>query len=158
MSTPIWPVSHMAYPLEHTLDVDAIVNDYGGGYEQRIVTDIARSRANGIGGTSTYVGRNRFRIGIPRLQTTDAAAAGTIDNSITALWTFYRDRFYSATDGVKWEAFYWYNPYEQPTTSNWDGVVTVGRYLVRFAQPSLTRTHFVYCLASFDLELVEVVA
>lgn len=163
MAYEVFPVAAMAYPLEQTLDVDAIVNDYGGGYEQRIVLDVARGpRADGEGGTSTYVGRNTFKVGIPRIQYStqpDPSGNPDLDNSVAALWTFYKDRFYNSTTGeVQWEAFYFYNPGENSTKSTWNGTTTTGRYLVRFATPSMTKRQFIHSLYSFDIELVEVVS
>lgn len=166
MAYTLFPVAAMAYPLDHDLDIDAIVNSYGGGYEQRIVLDVARGpRSDGEGTQSTYVGQNKFTIGIPRIQATtqpDPSSNPLLDNSVDALWSFYKDRFYNSTTGeVQWQAFYWYNPGENADKTTWDvgdtAAMKKGRYLVRFGEPSMSKTQFIHSLYSFKIDLIEVV-
>ncbi len=159
----VFPMTAYAYPLTHELRVDAIVNSFGDGQEQRIITSLPRQRADGIGGVNTYIGVNVFKVGIPH-----ALMRGT--NSVEQLWDFYLKTFYE-NGVIKYESFYWYNPQENDATSTWTGdtpssgtnsrgeAVTnqTGRYKVRFAQPNLSKSLFMRCVTSFDLEFVEVV-
>lgn len=174
MAPPIWPITLMAFPMDHQLLVDGVINSFGDGFEQRIVTGLPRLRADGEGGVSTYIGRNVFTVGVPRLQwlTNPIPGNANLDNSTKVLWNFYKDRFYNPSTNVpQWEAFYWYNPVENDDFSTWTGDTpntgtngrgeavseATGRYLVRF-QTGLTRTQFIYCLFRFEIELEEVAA
>ena len=176
MALEVWPISDLYYPLAHRLSVDTVVNPFGGGYEQRIVTDIARGpRADGEGVTSIYVGRNHFTVTINNLRYNSLVHAtnNRIDNSFKKLWAFYKSTFYDATTGaIRWEPFYIYNPIENDNISTWTGetlsngvdsqgnAVTnlTGRYLVRFEQSSISMSRFIRCLFSGSIELIEVVA
>ena len=164
----------MAFPMDHVLEVDGIINNFGDGYEQRLNTGLPRSRADGEGGVTSYIGVNVFTVNVPRLQwlTNPVSGNANLDNSTKVLWKFFKDRFYDVTNNVpQWESFYWYNPIENDDTDTWTGDTTssgtnsrgeavtekTGRYLVRFTQ-RMSRTQFVYCLFRFGLELREVPA
>jgi len=175
MAIPIFPVAAAGLPLTSDLEIDGIINSFGDGFEQRIVTGLPRGpRSDGEGGQSTYIGVNIFEVGLPQLlyPTQPVSGNANLDNSVRALWEFYKDRFYDATNNVpQWEAFYWYNPDENDDLSTWFGDTTkagtnsrgeavteaTGRYLVRFDQ-RLSRIRFVQCVFRFNLTLREVAA
>ena len=175
MAIPIWPIEFMIFPLDSTLEIDGLINEFGDAYEQRFVTGLPRGpRSDGEGAQSTYISVNIFSVGINKIQYASQPVSGNanLDNSIRKLWEFYKDRFYNASTNVpQWEAFYWYNPDENDNTDTWFGdtsksginsrgeAVTeaTGRYLVRFEQV-LTRSRFIRCLFKSNLVLREVAA
>ncbi len=175
MAIPIFPVAAAGLPLDSALEVDGVINNFGDGFEQRIVTGLPRGpRSDGEGGQTTYIGVNVFSVGLPQLlfPTQPVVGNANLDNSVRALWGFYKDRFYDAVNNVpQWEAFYWYNPDENDDLLTWFGDVTkagtnsrgeavteaTGRYLVRFDQ-GLSRQRFVQCVFKFNLVLREVAA
>lgn len=172
----IWPISSLYFPLVHDLGVSGVVNSFGSGYEQRIITDIPRGpRADGEGDQTTYVGQNIFRIDIRNLQYNSMphATNAAIDNSFSKLWNFYKSCFYDpATGQIFWQPFYIYNPTENDNVATWTGDVAsagvnsqnkavtnlTGRYLVRFSSPNLSMTRFRQCLFRGGLTVVEVVS
>lgn len=176
----IWPISDLYYPFDHSLHVDGIVNSFGSGFEQRIITDIPRGpRADGEGGFSTYVGRNTFQLTIKNMRLVDMShpTNAHINNSVRALWKFYKSTFYDKTTGqVFWQSFFFYNPVENNDISTWTGSVgsagmnsrnepvtnVTGRYLVRFAEITLNFSQFKSCLFNVGgggaLILIEVAA
>lgn len=165
MATKVFPITAYAYPLDHTLRVDSIVNTFGDGQEQRIITALPRSRANGFGSISTYAGINTFTVTIPHIP-----YRGSLRDSVEVLWNFYQSCFYE-NGVVKYDSFYWYNPQENDNTATWTGDTpssgtnsrgenvtnATGRYRVRFADSTLTKSLFMRCTTSVGLELVEVV-
>lgn len=173
MAIPIFPVSALSLPLTSDIEIDAIVKSFGSGFEQRLVLGLPRGpRADGEGSLTTYIGVNVFEIGLPQLlfQTQPVAGNANLDNSVRAIWDFYKARFYDAVLNVpQWEAFYWYNPDENDDITTWTGdtpstgnnsrgeAVTqaIGRYLVVFEQ-GLSRVRFVQCVFRFRLTLREV--
>ncbi len=175
MAIPIFPVAAAGLPLTSELEVDGLINSFGDGFEQRLVTGLPRGpRADGEGSLTTYIGVNIFTVGLPQLQFQSQPVSGNanLDNSVRLLWDFYKARFYNAATNVpQWEAFYWYNPDENDDLSTWFGDTTkagtnsrgeavsekTGRYLVRFEQ-GLSRERFVQCVFRFNLSLREVAA
>ena len=176
MATPIWPISNLYFPLEHELHVGSVVNSFGSGYEQRIVTDFPRGpRSDGEGGQSTYVGQNSFRLRVRNLNYDNVPEAKnpSIDNSFKKLWSFYKSCFYDpVTRQIFWKSFYVYNPTENDDISTWTGEIAragvdsqgvavtniTGRYRVRFSDSSLSLTRFRACLYNGTLTLIEVAA
>lgn len=176
MPTLIFPISAIAVPLNQDWTVEAHIHGFGSGQEQRIVTEIPwGSRADGVGGSKTFVGTRRFSLISPRLlfRTQPVAGNANLDNSVEKIINFWRDLFYNSTTGkVQFQAFYWYNPNENDDTDTWTGdsvtsgtnsrgeAVTnvTGRYLVRLAEPKLSLSFFVRCLNQLGLEVVEVAA
>ena len=176
----IWPVSDLYYPLNHSLQVDGVVNSFGSGYEQRILTDIPRGpRADGEGGFSTYVGRNSFQLTLNNMRLSDMAVPSNIhiNNSVRALWKFYKSTFYDpVTERIFWQPFFFYNPIENDAHITWTGSVgsaglnsrnepvtnVTGRYLVRFFDITLSYSQFRSCLFNIGgggaLTLIEVAA
>ena len=175
MAVPIFPISDWYFPLQIDLEVDGIINSFGDGYEQRIVTGLPRGpRSDGEGNQATFIGINIFSVVLDRLQYVTQPVSGNanLDNSIRKLWKFYKDRFYDATNNVpQWEAFYVYSLDENDDLSTFTGDTTssgtnsrgesvdekTGRYLVRFEQ-QLSRTRFINCLFNANLVLREVAA
>ena len=176
MPTKIWPISNLYFPLVHVLNVNAVVNRFGSGYEQRIVTDYPRGpRSDGEGGQSRYVGQNLFGINFTNLQyvNTPSMINAAIDNSFKKLWEFYKSCFYDqATGRIDWQSFFFYNPTENDDVSTWTGEVAsagmssvglpvtnlTGRYRVRFEDSSLSLSRFRRCVFSGQLNLIEVTA
>ena len=176
MPTLIWPISKLYFPLAHILDVNATVNRFGSGYEQRIVTDYPRGpRADGEGGQSRYVGQNRFGIEFTNLlyENSPHPINADIDNSFKKLWNFYKSTFYNQITGeIFWQSFFFYNPTENDDVSTWTGetasagrnsqglAVTniTGRYTVRFEDAGLSLSRFRRCLFNGRLTLIEVAA
>lgn len=175
MPKPIWPIPAIYIPFSTSLHVDAFINNFGDGFEQRIVNALPRGpRADGEGILNTFVGRFSFspKLSNLRFPLQGAEDGNTnLDSSVRKLWKFYRERFYdSVTDTIKWESFYFYNLDENDKLSTWTGdtassgtngrgeAVTekTGRYLTRFGSPDLTRERFVQHLFQITLELIEV--
>ena len=172
----VFPISDLYYPLVHGILVDAVVNSFGAGYEQRIVTDFPRGpRADGEGGLTTFVGRNYFTLTINNLRYNNLINPlnNEIDNSLKKLWNFYKATFYDARTGrIGWSAFYIYNPTENDNVRTWTGDVAsagvgsqgnavtnlTGRYLVRFSESNFSMSRFRQCLFTGSIELNEVVA
>lgn len=175
MAVPIFPISNHYFPLRSDLTIDALVNSFGDGYEQRIVTGLPRGpRADGEGGQSTYIGVNEFTIVLKNVQyvTQPHATNANIDDSVRKLWSFFKARFYDAANRKpQWEAFYVYNLDENDDLTTWKGDTPAagtnsrgeavsektGRYLVRF-DSKLSRSRFVRCLFNFSIVLKEVAA
>ena len=176
MPTLIWPISNLYFPLVHSLNVGALVNSFGSGFEQRIITDYPRGpRSDGEGGQSKYLGQNTFSIRMRNLnyENSPEAVNANIDNSFKKLWSFYKSCFYDPMTGaIFWKPFFVYNPTENDDISTWtgdtvsagrnsQGVIVhnfTGRYLVRFDAPTLSLTRFRACLYNGSLLLVEVAA
>ena len=176
MAHKIWPVSSMYYPLVHSIEVDNVINPFGSGYEQRIITEFPRGpRADGTGGLSTYVGQNMFSVNLNNLlfYNQPHPTNASIDNSIRKLWQFYRECFYDPVTGaVMWDPFYFYNLTENDNVVTWTGDVAsagvnsqnepvtneIGRYLARFSDARLSITRFRTCLFNSSLQLTEVAA
>ncbi len=175
MAIPIWPIEFLVFPFTSDLEVDGLINSFGDGYEQRLVTGLPRGpRADGEGDQSTYIGVNIFNVGYNKLQFATQPVTGNanLDNSMRKLWEFYKDRFYNTSTGVpQWEAFYFYNADENDDVTTWFGDTSkagtnsrgeavseaTGRYLVRF-EKRLSRTRFIWCLFRGELLLREVAA
>ena len=172
----IWPIDAIYYPFVHTLKVDGHINSYGSGYEQRIVTDYARGpRADGEGGLTKYVGTNMFSVKMNNMLLTKNPhpSNAEIESSVVKLWQFYKSCFYDpATGRIGWDPFYFYSVNENDNVETWTGDVVsagdnsrgvavnnrIGRYLVRFQEPSLSITRFRTCLFNQDMAFQEVAA
>ena len=172
----IWPISDLYLPLVHELQVDGVVNSFGSGYEQRIITDIPRGpRADGEGKQSIYVGTNIFQVTFSNLRLLDMSVPTNVhvNNSVRALWKFYKACFYDASTGqIFWRPFFFYSLLENDAVSTWTGSVNsaginlrgeavtnlTGRYLVRFSESTLSIDRFRHCLFSGSLTLIEVAA
>jgi hypothetical protein len=99
-----------------------------------------------------------------------------LEDSVEAAWTFFIELFYDdsiATPVIGYPAFYYYDPLINDNKLTWKGdtasgtlqnsrgedVTNVtGRYLVRFVESKFRKSHFIRCLTSFSLELIEVAA
>lgn len=125
-----------SYPLRHEFLRNFTINSFGDGYIQTISSEVAYTRANGMGGQSSYKGLNRFRIGYKH-----AIDGGLADS----LWTFFRARL-----DLYNEPFYFYNPTELLVPDG-SGNNTTGRYLVRMEDPNtvLSRELFIFCVFSY---------
>ena len=174
MVVDVWPISYMAFPIAQSISVEGIVNSYGDGQEQRINTGLPRTRADGQGGVSRYVGVRQFTVKVSRLQylSNPVSSNRQLNNSAKELWKFFLEQFYDArNERPVWKSFYWYNPVENDQVSTWTGdtssngrnsrneVVrnTTGRYRVRFASQELTLNQLNYCIFDIGLDLLEVV-
>ena len=172
---PIFPVTTVVVPATHELSVDAFVHSFGSGQEQRIVNDLARTRADGMGGVTKYVGTNRFTIKYPKVAWNRSARTenALLEDDFKKAWEFFQDSFYdSVGDEISWQPFYWYNKAENDDLSTWTGSDassgtnsrgesvsnTTGRYLVRWAEPIMSVQQFQQCFFEFGLDIVEVVA
>jgi len=136
----------VAAPVRRGIKFSNVVADFGDGFEQRANKNQAYSRANGLGGVSSYKGRNRFVITWDDLKhiNADGSAAATANR----LWEFFVARLGGH------EAFYFYNPAEAAIDPT--GVATTGRYLVRFEQHDLELEEFVSNLQRGGISLIEV--
>jgi hypothetical protein len=135
-----------SYPLSQTLRHDFKVNPFGDGYEQTISNEVARTRADGMGGVSSYYGLNAFTLQFNKMR------AGA-DNVANRLWDFFRRRLENGN-----EPFYLYNPTECGFVIDTTTVSTTGRYLVRLEEPNqvLNREYYKYCLFNFGgIKLIE---
>jgi hypothetical protein len=130
-----------AWPLTHTIAFDGYIADFGDGFEQRVNFSAARSRANGVGGVSSYKGRNQFTL---QFKTMDYAGAAA------DLWSFYQARHAGL------DAFYIYNLPDEAAGIDSTGFATTGRYLVRFKDQNLSREKFMLKLYNSRLDLIEV--
>jgi phage-related protein len=139
----VFPIS-LSPPVKQALIYSTLVADFGDGYEQRANKNQAYSRADGLGGVTSYKGRNRFRIRMDGIK----HANGDSNQEANKLWAFYQARL----GGV--EAFYFYNPTEAAIDPT--GAATIGRYLVRFEQQELERENFFNKLYRADIGLIEV--
>lgn len=128
------------WPLVHDLDLENFVANFGDGFEQRANFNLAYTRADGEGTVTSYKGRNRFTLNFTAMDY--AGDAKTI-------WAFYK----SMLGNLK--AFYVYNIPTERATPDPTGTDTVGRYLVRFEQPRLTRTNFTRLLFNSQISLIE---
>ena len=131
-------------PVEQGIRMANVIADFGDGYEQRANKNQAYSRADGLGGVTSYKGRNDFAITMDML----AHVNGDATAGANKLWAFYVAR----TAG--YESFYFYNPAEAQVDLT--GASTTGRYLMRFADQELTRKNFRLKLFSAGLGLIEV--
>ena len=132
-------------PVEQALKFATVVADFGDGYEQRANKNQAYTRADGLGGVTSYKGRNRFPITMDMLPHVN----GDPTQGANKLWAFWQAR----NGGT--ESFYFYNPAEAPTP-DLSGVSTTGRYLVRFEAQELSRKNFALKLFSAGISLIEV--
>lgn len=133
------------YSLKHSVTREFIVNKFGDGYEQTITQESSNARADGTGGTNAHYGLNHFTI---------AYSKARLGSSLEAegIWDFFRARLEANN-----EAFFFYNPSENLTIDP-TGSDTIGRYLVRFADPNaaLSREYFKYMLFSYaGINLIE---
>ncbi len=131
-------------PVKHWISREFVQNNYGDGYVQLISHDAAFSRADGMGTVSSHKGLNHFAITYNRM----IKGSGQLAYN---LWNFLLARLDAGN-----EAFYFYNPPEHEIDPT--GTETVGRYLVRLADPTvmLSWEYFKYCLYSMTgIELIE---
>lgn len=146
--TTTFPI-RCSYPLDHSLRQKVIIQDLGDGHEQRVGKSQAYSHADGLGGVTSYKGRNYFSINIKNMRHVNASSTELAN----LLWAFYQ------SVGTL-TPFYFYNPYENtgdPTlTPLSDGSATTGRYLVRFMDENLSRSLFRRFLFNASLTLIEV--
>ncbi len=129
------------WPLDHDLAVLNIVSDFGDGFELRANLNLAHTRADGMGGVTSYKGQNKFTL---QLNTRDFAGDALI------LWAFYKHMLGNVI------AFYFYAVPSERSTIDFTGADTTGRYLVRFLDPSLSRENFTTKLYNQTLSLLEV--
>jgi len=175
---PIFPVTTVVVPATHSLRVDAVVHNFGAMQEQRIVTDLAYTRADGMGGVTKYVGRNRFTVKYPRVPWDNSPRSenALLEDEFKKGWEFFQDSFYdSSADTIQWNPFYWYNKMENDALVTWTGsdvpgggphtngrgetvTNTTGRYLVRWNEPMMSVQQFQQCFFEFGLDLIEVSA
>jgi hypothetical protein len=135
-----------SYPLRHTIRHNFEVNSLGDGYEQTISNELPRTRADGMGGVTSYYGLNVFTLQFNKM------SAG-IDKVANRLWDFFRTRLENGN-----EPFYLYNPVECGFIIDTTCRSLIGRYLVRLEEPNqmLSREYYKYCLFSFNgIKLVE---
>lgn len=144
MSVPVFNVDNIDLPFTEEIEFATVVADFGDGFEQRKNNNLAYSRADGLGGVTSYKGRNRFTMVLDNMQHVNADATKTAN----MLWAFYVARLGS------YEAFYIYRPCE--ASIDLTGASTTGRYLVRFEQNRLSRSQFALKLFNAQLTLVEV--
>jgi hypothetical protein len=141
MPTAVFPIIP-SWPLQHELEMDTHVADFGDGFEQRVNFNSSYARANGEGATATaYPGRNKFTI---KLTAMDFAGAAK------DLWAFYKARKGNL------EAFYLYNVPDERASIDLTGADAAGRYLVRFQENVLRREKFTLLLYSAGITMIEV--
>ncbi len=178
MAIAIFPLHHIRVELIRDFEIPgAIINSFGRPYEQRIITSLPRGpRADGEGTLSTFVGESTFRLQFSDIlypSTPFGAGNTNLDNSIRALWSFFKDLFYDATANVvKWDPFYIYDPAENDDKTTWKGdtvangtnsrseAVTnqTGRYLVRTELAFLSISQVRSCFFNSSFVFVEVAA
>ncbi len=178
MAVKIFPVAAFGFPEDVEIDIKTTVNPLGGLREQRIVNDIpAGPRESGVGTQRTFIGRGTFSVGIPRVEFRGDPFPGNanLENSVEAAWIFFIELFYDdsiATPVIGYPAFYYYDPLINDDKDTWKGDTVAngtntrgeavsnvtGRYLVRFVESKFKKSHFIRCLTSFSLELIEVAA
>jgi hypothetical protein len=144
MPTAVFPIPP-SYNLTHEIRFHNFIAEMGDGFEQRVNKNLSwGSRADGLGGYTSYKGLNYFTLQLTHLR--------HVNNSSTELanklWSFYVARLGS------YESFYFYNPVEAAIDPT--GNSTTGRYLVRFADANLSRDNFVWHVYNVGLSLVEV--
>jgi hypothetical protein len=142
--TAVFPIPP-SHSLTHEIRYTNHVVDMGDGFEQRVNKNLSwGNRATGEGTVASYKGINTFSINLINLM--------HINNNNNALanklWAFYKARLGS------YESFYFYNPVEGAIDSG--GNNTTGRYLVRFAEASLSRDNFMWKLFHVGVKLIEV--
>ncbi len=132
-----------AYSLVHEIRYSNFIANMGDGHEQRVNKNLNWGpRGDGLGGTSAvYKGQNVFKLTFKNLIYGTSKSANT-------LWAFYVARL------GNYEPFYFYNPIENAPDPN--GAETTGRYLVRFADGSMTREQFMWCAYNSSVDLIEV--
>ena len=133
-------------PVKQALRFANVLADFGDGYEQRANKNQAYSRADGLGGVTSYKGRNRFAISMDML----AHVNGDATAQANKLWAFYVARLGG------YEAFYFYNTPAEAAAPDLTGVSTTGRYLVRFEDQELSRELFALKLFKSSIGLIEV--
>lgn len=134
------------YTLIHSIKFQTFVAEMGDGFEQRVNKNLTWSRANGLGGVTSYKGINSFTINLRGLPHCNES----VTHEANILWSFYQSCLGNLV------AFYFYNPAENETI-DLSGANTTGRYLVRFAQNNLSRENFMRKLFNVSgLALVEV--
>jgi len=145
MTTPVFTFTP-SYPVTHQIEHQFTTNDFGDGYYQTISTEAAYTRSGGTGAVASYRGLNKFSISFNKAK----KGSGELADQ---LWLFMRDRL----DNMN-EPFYFYNPSENLTPDP-TGANTIGRYLVKFADPAaaMNREFFTWCMFSYSgISLVEV--
>lgn len=146
MATAVFDITLVA-PVRHSMKYATTVVDLGDGYEIRVQKNQAYTRANGLGGVTSYKGRNRFSITMgPMLH-----ANNDTSQMANKLWAFYVARLGG------YEPFYFYNPVER-ATPDLTGIDITGRYLMRFEDQNLEREQFMNGLKYFraGISLIEV--
>ena len=132
-------------PVKQGIRFANVIADFGDGHEQRANKNQAYTRADGLGGVTSYKGRNRFPITMDML----AHVNGDPTAGANKLWAFY----VAQLAGIV--SFYFYNPAEAPTP-DLSGASTTGRYLVRFEDQELSRENFALKLFRASIGLIEV--
>jgi hypothetical protein len=130
------------FVLKHTILREIVQNTYGDGYEQQMTSEVASSRPDGSGSSTSHKGVHLFTVNWRGLSKTNA----------NTLWSFFLARLNLIN-----EAFYFYNPEEHAIDPT--GVETTGRYLVQLRDPNqaLSREHFRSCIWGFNgIDFIEV--
>jgi hypothetical protein len=137
-----FPNVPIRYTLTHEIIYDNYIANLGDGYEQRINKNTMWTHADGEGNAPlSYKGRNKFTLTFRRMPHINA----TSTSYANMLWAFYKARLGS------FEAFYFYNPFENYTRSG-----TTGKYLVRFMENNLSRELYVLRMFNAGLAIIEV--
>ena len=140
----VFNVDNIDLPVTHSLEFATVIADFGDGFEQRANNNSAYSRANGLGGVTSYKGRNGFTMVLDMMEHINGDATATANK----LWAFYVAQLGGTL------AFYVYNPPE--ANIDLTGASTTGRYLVRFIDQKLSREQFALKLFRGQINLIEV--
>jgi hypothetical protein len=144
MSTPVF-IYNPAFPVKHWITREFVTNSYGDGYYQSITSEAAYSRADGMGNNSSHRGLNHFLLNFSKAKSGNNQLAWNV-------YSFILTRLDNNN-----EPFYFYNPAEN-LSPDAGGNNTVGRYLVKLANPNevLSWEYYRPCMYNFgSIELVE---
>jgi len=140
----VWPVRLFA-PLVIRYEAANTIIPLGDGNEMRMNKNQAYVHPNGQGAVTSHKGRWGFQITLAAIE----HANNDTTKEVNKLWGFVNSRL------GNWASFYFYNPIENPTI-DLGGSSTIGRYLVRLVDPSITLENFVLRLHRGSLQLIEV--
>lgn len=144
MATAVWPL-RLFIPMVHQFQCSNTIIPLGDGNELRMNKDQDNLHANGQGGVTNHRGRWGFQINLAAID----HSSSDMTKEVNQLWTFISARL------ANWEPFYFYNPIENPTI-DLTGTDTLGRYLVRLVESSVTLEDFVLRLHHGTIQLIEV--
>jgi hypothetical protein len=141
----VFDTNNLQFPVVRGIRFNTIRQSLGDGFQQRANKNLTWSRANGLGGVTSYKGINYWRI--------QARVMPYVNNDATKqankYWAFYVARLGG------FEAFYIYDPIEAPSP-DLTGTSTIGRHLAVFSEQNLEMENFTLKLCSSQLTIEEV--